>query len=101
MSKAQVSQQRREAHRQSVEKSQRRKGERKERRIATGGRIFPDIYYPLAEARAFLGLGATQTWEHINAGHLPKPVAPCEGSSARGYYGRTLLKIQAQAEERV
>lgn len=93
-------QQRREAHRRSIEQSAQRR-ERRPRRIATDGRIYPDVFYPMTEALAFLGLGSTQTWEHINAGHLPRPVAPCEGSSARGYYGRTLLKIQEQAEERV
>jgi hypothetical protein len=68
------------------------------RRVATDGRILPDVFYPMTEARAFLGLGATQTWQHINAGHLPRPVAPCEGSSARGWYGRQLLKLQAERE---
>ena len=84
-----------EAHRQQSEPKVVR---RKERRITTGGVIYPDIFYPATEARAFIGLSSTQTYEHIAAGRLPPMVAPCAGSSARGYYGRTIIEIQKAQE---
>jgi hypothetical protein len=90
--------QRREVKLEDKRKRAAAKVTRRERRIVTGGQIFADVFYPMAEAQAFIGLGNSQTWEHINAGHLPPPVAPCEGSSARGWYGRTLQKIQAERE---
>ena len=99
MSKAQVSQQRQEAHRRSSEKSAQRR-ERKSRRVATGGHIYPDVYYEVVESLNFIGCGPTQFWEQVKLGHLPKPYAPYPGSSKRGFYGRTLLQIQAQAEAR-
>ncbi len=75
-----------------------RKQKRRERRVATGGVIYPDLFYRMAEVQAFLGIGSSQMYEHVAAGHLPAPVAPVAGSAARGYYGRTIIAIQAERE---
>jgi predicted DNA-binding transcriptional regulator AlpA len=55
------------------------------------------VFYQFLPSLLFIGIGPSQAWEHIAAGRLPKPVAPCAGSSKRGYYGRTIKEIQAAA----
>jgi predicted DNA-binding transcriptional regulator AlpA len=94
MTKSKRSELARAAHRRKSEE----KRARRERRVATGGVAYPDLFYSMAEVQAFLGIGSSQMYEHVAAGHLPRPVAPCAGSSARGYYGRMIIKVQADRE---
>jgi hypothetical protein len=90
--------QRRELARAAHTRKAEGKKNRRERRVATGGVIYPDLFYTMAEVQTFLGIGSSQMYEHVAAGHLPPPVAPCEGSSHRGYYGRTIIRVQMERE---
>jgi hypothetical protein len=69
------------------------------KRLADVGEIPPineQFFYRLHLLPFFLGLEASQIREAIRDGQLPPPVSPTDSGRALGYYGKTILDLQAE-----
>jgi predicted DNA-binding transcriptional regulator AlpA len=58
----------------------------------------PDWFYRLSDGYRYFGYRPTTLDEKIQKGEIPAPIALSDTGRARGWFGRTILKWQAERE---
>jgi predicted DNA-binding transcriptional regulator AlpA len=60
--------------------------------------LLPDYFYRVHQGSKFFGYSNTVLHLKIESGEIPAPIALSDRGRARGWFGRTIIKWQAERE---